>query len=197
MRAARTDDLGREEPEQRDRAPADRLPLEPDTEILITEMGMRGLGQIADLCAIARPGDRRRPAHRARAPRAPRQRRAGRRGECRGDRGAARREERPSCPPAQLRSSRSSLATTSRSAASTTYAMRRAQGGDALHRRRGDRRARAAVHATSPRPQHARRAARLRRARAVARPCDREGSAASGSRRGVAKRSHSRTAASS
>jgi UDP-N-acetylmuramoyl-tripeptide--D-alanyl-D-alanine ligase len=29
--------------------------LEPDTEILITEMGMRGLGQIADLCAIARP----------------------------------------------------------------------------------------------------------------------------------------------
>jgi UDP-N-acetylmuramoyl-tripeptide--D-alanyl-D-alanine ligase len=30
--------------------------LEPDTEILITEMGMRGLGQIANLCAIARPG---------------------------------------------------------------------------------------------------------------------------------------------
>lgn len=29
--------------------------LEPDTEILITEMGMRGVGQIADLCAIARP----------------------------------------------------------------------------------------------------------------------------------------------
>jgi len=29
--------------------------LEVDTEILITEMGMRGLGQIADLCAIARP----------------------------------------------------------------------------------------------------------------------------------------------
>ena len=29
--------------------------LESDTEILITEMGMRGLGQIADLCAIARP----------------------------------------------------------------------------------------------------------------------------------------------
>jgi UDP-N-acetylmuramoyl-tripeptide--D-alanyl-D-alanine ligase len=29
--------------------------LEPDTEILVTEMGMRGLGQIADLCAIARP----------------------------------------------------------------------------------------------------------------------------------------------
>ncbi|MGH3109532.1 MAG: UDP-N-acetylmuramoyl-tripeptide--D-alanyl-D-alanine ligase [Gaiellaceae bacterium] len=29
--------------------------LDPDTEILVTEMGMRGLGQIAELCAIARP----------------------------------------------------------------------------------------------------------------------------------------------
>ena len=29
--------------------------LEPETEILVTEMGMRGLGQIAALCAIARP----------------------------------------------------------------------------------------------------------------------------------------------
>ena len=29
--------------------------LEPDTEILVTEMGMRGLGQIATLCAIALP----------------------------------------------------------------------------------------------------------------------------------------------
>jgi UDP-N-acetylmuramoyl-tripeptide--D-alanyl-D-alanine ligase len=29
--------------------------LEPETEILITEMGMRGLGQIAALCAVARP----------------------------------------------------------------------------------------------------------------------------------------------
>ena len=29
--------------------------LEPDTELLVTEMGMRGLGQIAALCAIARP----------------------------------------------------------------------------------------------------------------------------------------------
>jgi UDP-N-acetylmuramoyl-tripeptide--D-alanyl-D-alanine ligase len=29
--------------------------LEPDTEVLITEMGMRGLGQIAALCEIARP----------------------------------------------------------------------------------------------------------------------------------------------
>ena len=29
--------------------------IEPDTEVVITEMGMRGLGQIAELCAIARP----------------------------------------------------------------------------------------------------------------------------------------------
>jgi UDP-N-acetylmuramoyl-tripeptide--D-alanyl-D-alanine ligase len=29
--------------------------LEPDTSILVTEMGMRGLGQVAELCAIARP----------------------------------------------------------------------------------------------------------------------------------------------
>ncbi|HUJ93059.1 MAG TPA: UDP-N-acetylmuramoyl-tripeptide--D-alanyl-D-alanine ligase [Gaiellaceae bacterium] len=29
--------------------------IEPDTEVVITEMGMRGLGQIAELCAIAEP----------------------------------------------------------------------------------------------------------------------------------------------
>ena len=29
--------------------------LEPDTRVLVTEMGMRGLGQIAELCEIARP----------------------------------------------------------------------------------------------------------------------------------------------
>ena len=31
------------------------LRLEPDTHVLVAEMGMRGLGQIAELCAIARP----------------------------------------------------------------------------------------------------------------------------------------------
>src|SRR5207344_2494569 len=29
--------------------------LEPETEIVVTEMGMRGIGQIASLCAVARP----------------------------------------------------------------------------------------------------------------------------------------------
>jgi UDP-N-acetylmuramoyl-tripeptide--D-alanyl-D-alanine ligase len=29
--------------------------IEPDTEIVVAEMGMRGLGQIAELCAMARP----------------------------------------------------------------------------------------------------------------------------------------------
>jgi len=31
------------------------LRLEPDTRVLVTEMGMRGLGQIAELCAVALP----------------------------------------------------------------------------------------------------------------------------------------------
>ena len=35
--------------------PLTLLRLEPDTEVLITEMGMRGLGQIAALCEVARP----------------------------------------------------------------------------------------------------------------------------------------------
>ena len=31
------------------------LRLEPETRVLVTEMGMRGLGQVAELCTIARP----------------------------------------------------------------------------------------------------------------------------------------------
>lgn len=31
------------------------LRLEPDTEVLVAEMGMRGLGQVAELCEVARP----------------------------------------------------------------------------------------------------------------------------------------------
>ena len=31
------------------------LRLEPETRVLVTEMGMRGLGQVAELCAIAQP----------------------------------------------------------------------------------------------------------------------------------------------
>ncbi|MDX6387702.1 MAG: UDP-N-acetylmuramoyl-tripeptide--D-alanyl-D-alanine ligase, partial [Gaiellaceae bacterium] len=35
--------------------PLTLMRLEPDTDVLITEMGMRGLGQIAALCEIALP----------------------------------------------------------------------------------------------------------------------------------------------
>ena len=35
--------------------PLTLLRLEPETEVVIAEMGMRGVGQIAELCAIARP----------------------------------------------------------------------------------------------------------------------------------------------
>ena len=35
--------------------PLTLLRLEPETEVVVAEMGMRGVGQIAELCAIARP----------------------------------------------------------------------------------------------------------------------------------------------
>jgi len=35
--------------------PLTLMRIEPDTEIVVCEMGMRGLGQITELCAIARP----------------------------------------------------------------------------------------------------------------------------------------------
>ena len=35
--------------------PLTLLRLEPDTAVVVAEMGMRGMGQIAELCAIARP----------------------------------------------------------------------------------------------------------------------------------------------
>lgn len=35
--------------------PKTLLSIEPDTEIVVTEMGMRGLGQIKELCDIAKP----------------------------------------------------------------------------------------------------------------------------------------------
>ena len=44
--------------------------LEPDTELCIVEMGMRGLGQIAWLASFARPDVGADHEHRARAPRA-------------------------------------------------------------------------------------------------------------------------------
>jgi UDP-N-acetylmuramoyl-tripeptide--D-alanyl-D-alanine ligase len=35
--------------------PLTLLRIEPETEVVVAEMGMRGIGQIAELCAIARP----------------------------------------------------------------------------------------------------------------------------------------------
>ena len=47
---------GRGRLQQRDRAAAHALPrIEPDTEVVVTEMGMRGAGEIRALAEIARP----------------------------------------------------------------------------------------------------------------------------------------------
>ena len=51
-----------------------------DTELVIAEMGTRGAGQVAALCADRPSGHRRHHAHRARAPRAVRHDRGGRGG---------------------------------------------------------------------------------------------------------------------
>ena len=66
------------------------LRLEPDTRVLVTEMGMRGLGQIAELCAVARPTAALVTLDRARAPRARRDGGGRRAGERRGARRAPR-----------------------------------------------------------------------------------------------------------
>ncbi len=99
--------------------------LEPDTAVLVTEMGMRGLGQIAALCEIARPdvassrrsgpstssSSARSSASPRRTPR--RSRRSPRAGS-------------PSCRPMRPSSSRTSAAPTSRSAGSTAARSRAA-----------------------------------------------------------------------
>ena len=55
LQRRRADDLGRGEPNNEIGLPLTVCRLEPETEVLVTEMGMRGLGQIAALCEIARP----------------------------------------------------------------------------------------------------------------------------------------------
>ncbi len=62
--------------------------LEPDTEVLIAELAMRGFGQIRDLCEIARPDARRDHRGRPRPPRVRRRRSRRGTGEGRADRGA-------------------------------------------------------------------------------------------------------------
>ena len=78
--------------------------IEPETEVVVTEMAMRGPGQIRDLARVARPRARRDHVDRARASRAagqPREHRA-RQG------GAARRAARPARSPCSRRTRRSS-----------------------------------------------------------------------------------------
>ena len=88
-------------------------------EILVTEMGMRGLGQIAELCEVARPAPRARHARSAQstssssAPSSASPTRTPRRSP------RCRRAASPSCRRTPPSSSRTSAATTSRSAAST------------------------------------------------------------------------------
>ena len=101
--------------------------IEPDTEVVVCEMGMRGLGQIAELCAVARPDVGRDHEHRAGAPRAARDDRERGAGEGRGGRGASRRAAPQSCPTSRC-SSRTSRATTSRSAASGRETSSRSSG---------------------------------------------------------------------
>ena len=93
--------------------------LEPETEVLVTEMGMRGLGQIAALCAVARPDLALVTLDRPGAPRARRDRRARRRARTPRRSPRCRRAASPSCRRTPPSWSRTSRATTSRSAAST------------------------------------------------------------------------------
>ena len=90
--------------------------LEPDTELCLVEMGMRGFGQIAELCRFARPDAAR--DHRDR-PGAPRARRLGRRRRAREGRAARGAAGRGAGDRAGVeRSSSRTCGTTSTSAAS-------------------------------------------------------------------------------
>ena len=97
--AADADDLGRGEPEQRDRPPAHRLPARAGDAGARHRDGHARARADRGAVRDRAPGCRRRLVDRARASRARRHRRARRRGERRGDRRAARRAVSPSSPP--------------------------------------------------------------------------------------------------
>ena len=170
--------------------------LEPETRVLVTEMGMRGLGQIAALCEIARPDVVVDPAHRPRAPRVARHRRTRGGGERRGDRRAACRRHRR-------------RARARRTARAVPHARRRLV--PALRSGR-DRRARTALRASrsTARPSSSSSRSRSATSRSTRSPrCTRttrsasrstartRASPASGSRRGAERSSRFRAAASS
>ena len=142
--------------------------LEPETQILVTEMGMRGLGQISALCQIAQPDvvvvPHIGPEHLELLV----QRRARRGGERGGDRVAA---GGWNCGRAGAQRGTRAVPDSRRHRVATVRPGRRrhARRDDELHRRRRDDPAGAAVHAAPPRGEHARGAARLRRARSPAR----------------------------
>ena len=84
------------------------LAAPPETEVLVLEMAMRGLGQIAELCAIAEPDVARDHQRRPGPPRAARDARGDRRGEGGDPRRPRPTTAAPSSRPTPRRSSRTS-----------------------------------------------------------------------------------------
>ena len=183
------DDLGGQEPEQRDRAAAHRLPARARHRDPRHRDGHARARPDRRALRDRATGRRRRPAHRPRAPRAPRHRRARRRGERRGRsrrfRRAAPRSSRAASPELEpFLEPRRHRAPPLRSRGRRARERPRSLPG-----RRAGRRARAPVHPAPPRRQHARRAPRLCRARAPARARLRRSAPRSGSPPGAERRS--------
>ena len=187
---ARADGRRRGRAQQRDRPAADADAGSSRTpRSCVCEMGMRGLGQIAELCAIARPdigvitsiG----PVHLELLGTVENVAR----GEGRGRRRAARRAEPRSSPTSRC-SSRTSAATTSRSAASGRRASSRSSASrrqpGRLRRSPASARARVPVHRAPPGAERGRRPARGTGARPAAAAGARRRRALALARRGVA-----------
>ena len=142
--------------------------IDEDTEVVVCEMGMRGIGQIAELCAIARPQVGVITSIGPSAPRAARHGREGGGGQGRGRRRRCRRAERRSCPTSRS-SSRTSIAATSRSTASAPRTWSRSSASTTVagssSRSRRAARARVSVHRPPPGAERCRGTPRDPRAR--------------------------------